>query len=556
MVKTKIVSSLEKALLTDNIEKFPSLSKISALRGERISVQLLHTYVCEGDEKRNGMLTTPRLSGSLAKYATMFEVGNVPVERPLLLASGDDDNYISKLPGLYPDVLRPLLFGGCAVSTTGVLFSIFIEIDLPYDIEPGNHTLKITLNGEDRSLSEEEIAVEVIDAALPKQTLYYTQWFHCDCLASYYNVEVWSDRHWQIVENFARTARRNGINLLLTPIFTPPLDTEVGGERLTTQLVGVKRENGIYSFDFTLLDRWVDMCDRVGIEYFEIAHLFTQWGAAHAPKVMATVNGEYKKIFGWETNAQGDEYREFLRTFIPAFLSHMKKRGDDKRCFFHISDEPITENLENYKAAKGTVADLLEGYTIMDAISHYEFYEMGILDTPIPSNDHIQEFLDHKVKNLWTYYCCMQLDKVSNRMIQMPSYRTRSIGYQMYKYDIVGFLQWGFNFYNSRRSRDFINPYSILDAGGYFPAGDAFSVYPAQNGEALDSIRFVIFYEAIQDISAMKLCEEYYGKERLIEVIEEFIGKEVTFDVCATNAAQILGMREKINEMIKAKVAE
>ncbi|MES9143981.1 glycoside hydrolase domain-containing protein, partial [Cutibacterium acnes] len=76
--------------------------------------------------------------------------------------------------------------------------------------------------------------------------------------------------------------------------FTPPLDTKVGGERPTVQLVGVNVTNGKYSFDFSKLKRFVDMCLGLGVEYFEMSHLFTQWGAAFAPKVIATVDGVEK----------------------------------------------------------------------------------------------------------------------------------------------------------------------------------------------------------------------------------------------------------------------
>jgi hypothetical protein len=72
------------------------------------------------------------------------------------------------------------------------------------------------------------------------------------------------------------------------------------------------------------------MCDRVGIKYFEIAHFFTQWGAQHAPKVIATVDGVEKRIFGWDTDAFGEEYRTFLRSFVTEFLAHMKKSGNDE----------------------------------------------------------------------------------------------------------------------------------------------------------------------------------------------------------------------------------
>ena len=55
------------------------------------------------------------------------------------------------------------------------------------------------------------------------------------------------------------------------------------------------------------------MADRLGVKYFEIAHFFTQWGAGHAPKVMATTETGYERIFGWDTDATGEEYTAFIR---------------------------------------------------------------------------------------------------------------------------------------------------------------------------------------------------------------------------------------------------
>ena len=89
--------------------------------------------------------------------------------------------------------------------------------------------------------------------------------------------------------------------MLLTPVFTPPLDTAVGGERPTVQLVKVIKENNKYSFDFENFRRYINLCLNCGIEAFEISHFFTQWGAKHVPKTVATVNGKEKQIF-WVEN--------------------------------------------------------------------------------------------------------------------------------------------------------------------------------------------------------------------------------------------------------------
>jgi len=553
MLKTKITSSLENCFLDNKIDDFKSLTKLTALKNERFSFQLL----CSLENTDPGrVLYDVKLDGDLSKYATLREVISLPASMPVV-PGAPVDNYLRSTPGLYPDLLIPLRYHSRVSVVRGSLCAIWVEVDLSEisdTVPAGERELSVTLINGDSVAAREALTVEIIDAELPPQTLKFTQWFYCDCLANYYNCEVWSERHWEIVESFARTARKNGINMLLTPVFTPSLDTYIGGERLTTQLVGVTKNENEYSFDYSLLDRWIDMCDRVGIEYLEIAHFFTQWGAQHAPKVMATVDGEYKQIFGWETDAVSNEYTEFLRQFIVSFLDYMKARGDDKRCYFHISDEPSQEQLPFYKAAKDSISDLLEGYVIMDALSNYEFYSQGVVDTPIPGTDHTTPFIENKVEGLWTYYCSSQWRDVSNRFLAMPSYRNRSIGMQMYKYDIVGFLHWGYNFYNTQYSYDPINPYLDTCGDGWVPSGDTFSVYPASNGTALESLRIVVFNDALQDMRAMQLAESLCGKEKVVETIEAAFGKEIAFKVCARSADEILAVREAVNELIKNNI--
>ena len=546
MFKTAIISSLEKCFADQRVEDFKPLPTLSVLQNERFSVQLIHRG--EGDAPLR-LLYRIRVDGALAPYATLRTVESIPVSIPT--APGcDDGNYLRTEPGLYPDLLQPLHYGGSISVMREALHSVWIEFNIDGKVAPDTYPTTVALlEGNGDIVREERVDITVIGATLPKQTMLLTQWFHCDCLANHYRVEAWSEEHWRIVENFATTAHRNGINLLLTPVFTPALDTFVGGERTTVQLVDVYKDGNAYTFGFDRLDRWIELCNRVGIEYLEIAHLFTQWGAAHAPKIMGYEGGAYQKLFGWETEATGEAYRTFLRAFLTAFLTHMKARGDDKRCYFHISDEPNESQLESYKAAKAVVADLLEGYPVMDALSNFEFFKQGVVPMPIPSNDHIGPFIEAGIEGLWTYYCCGQLVGVSNRMMAMPLWRTRSIGYQFYKYDIAGFLQWGYNFYSTCGSTDPINPY--LDACGEYwvPGGDPYSVYPGPNGEALESIRILAFYDALQDVRAMKLAERYYGKDAVVAALEEVVG-EIHFDRCATNADTILRMRERINRMI------
>lgn len=69
--------------------------------------------------------------------------------------------------------------------------------------------------------------------------------------------------------------------------------------------------------DLEKLKRWIDLRVRkCGIEYFEmLKHLFSQWGAKYAPKVVATVNGKKEKIFGWHATPAVGEYTKSWRVF-------------------------------------------------------------------------------------------------------------------------------------------------------------------------------------------------------------------------------------------------
>ena len=368
----KQVSSLEKVFLTGN-ETMKEIKSASALRGERYSYQI--AFYFEGME---GFELHAEKSGDLQKNMSIRIVGNVPAERTVIERMCDED-YITTGPGIFPDVLYPYEPAKCK-AVPYRWHSIWVTIEIPEDCSAGTYHPAVTLYHEARGISEEIILeLEVIDAVLPPQDLIYTQWFHSDCIASYYNIPVFSEKHWELIDQFIALAAHTGVNMMLTPLFTPPLDTAVGGERPTVQLVGVTLENGVYSFDFSKLDRWIEICKKNHIRYFEMSHLFTQWGAEFTPKIIACVNGAEEKIFGWHKRADSPEYKEFLDAFLPELVVYLNQKGIAQNTYFHVSDEPELEHKQQYKAAKDLIKSHLKGFKIIDALSDPAFYQEGKL---------------------------------------------------------------------------------------------------------------------------------------------------------------------------------
>jgi hypothetical protein len=338
--------------------------------------------------------------------------------------------------------------------------------------------------------------------------------------------------------------------MILTPVFTPALDTYIGGERTTTQLVDIELiKKGKYVFGFEKLHRWIDLCLKCGVEYFEIPHFFTQWGAKAAPKIIVKVNGKNKKYFGWHTDSLGEEYEVFLSQFIPALIAEFKARGLDKKCFFHVSDEPKLEMLEHYTRCKNLIQRYLgDDYPIIDALSDLEFYSAGALKKPAPNTRNALDFVKAGVDGLWVYYCGGGKAGVSDRSISMPSWRTRILGVQLYYYNIEGFLHWGYNFYNSCQSRNVLDPFGYPDGGYFTPSGDCFLVYPGTDGEAWESLRLNALREAMDDIRALKLYEEKFGRAAAEALVLKDTDGILNFTHYPTNPEYLINLRESIAE--------
>ncbi|MBE6778607.1 MAG: DUF4091 domain-containing protein [Ruminococcaceae bacterium] len=550
MLQTKLVSSLEKCFIDQTPADFAEVTRVRTYKNVTAAVQLL---AYNPDESNDAVvwytLQVDAPEGVEVKLRTVEGIPNyVPTPATPATAMERDSHFLRTTPGLYPDLLLPLQHHGTVVVVNQQLRTAYIEFT--GDLPAGDHNVTIRLvkrNGE--VAVEHVLALQVIDTCLPEQDSIVTMWFYADCLADYYDVEVWSEKHWAICERFARTAVKNGINMLMVPVFTPPLDTAVGQERTTTQLVDVTVTNGEYTFGFEKVDRWMDMLKSCGVKYYEIAHLFTQWGAYHAPKVMATVDGEYKRIFGWETEAAGEEYVTFLQAFLAAFTDHLTARGLHDEVYFHISDEPNSDHLAQYKINRSNVLKVLDGWKIMDALSHLEFYKEGLCEIPVVYSASIHQFMPEDIKERWVYYCCGPWVGYSNRFMCMHSARTRYMGTQMYAHGIKGFLHWGYNFFKSQFSDDENNPFLNANAAYWAGGGDANSVYPGAKGQPLESIRLVAFRQGLEDIRVMKLCEQYYGRDAVMAEIEKVVGK-VTFDKCVDDTATMTALRDRMDDMI------
>ena len=567
MLEVRLISALEKVLPETQALKAAEITSDVAARGEVYSFQIA---------LRSSERTIMRIESASKLNTRVRVVKCVPVMYP---GSGWDKDVVrDNLPGLYPDLLADPDFTDQFRMLKNVWQCLWVTVYVGKDQAPGKYPVEIAI----RDMGTNEIAacpkfvLDVLDFELKPQTMTNFHWFHVDCLADHYKVPCWSEEHWQITENFARNAFDHGITMLYTPLWTPPLDTAVGSSRPTCQLLDITfdLETLTYSFNFDRLRRYIEMGQRIGFKKFGMSHIFTQWGAKACPKIQATVinaakskakerygelcdwkkfvSDQFNTIFGWNIPSTSLEYSDFLKQLFPALLPVLREYGLGKdNCYFSLSDEPHADHLETYSQVVELTKPLLEEFETVEALSSLEFYKQGLVKNPVPSISHLEEFKG-EVSPLWGYFCCGPEVNYPNRFIGMPSRRPRSFGMLAYIYDLAGFLHWGFNFYYSQYSWRSIDPFSVTDAEGAFPAGDAFLVYPGKYGEPLDSIRHEVFSAGLQDLRACRTLEEKIGRDAVIAMLNEGALRPLKINDFPADDAFLLGRRRAIYEAIAA----
>lgn len=541
-VISRFHSSLEK-ISANQAKDIPVITSLEGLWGETVSFQISCEFHPEYYDDYYSIVSVacPGLD------ADVFQVEAAPCTYPCgPEASGA---YLTKTPALIPDIL--VLYQREPVRLNHYLSRVFwVDVTIP----EGSESTEILVNFHSRKGEVQHrtgILLNVVPVKLPEQTIRHTEWFYSDCLCNQYGLEMFSEEFFSIAERYIRCAAAHGIDTLLTPVFTPSLDIEPYSRRLPGQLVRIYRNEKEFSFDFSMLDRWINMARDCGIRYFEIAPFFTQWGAKFAAEIYLETPSSRKTLFGWDTPSHSKEYADFLKQFLPSLVKQLELSGIKENTYFHISDEPSLEHLENYQTARDMIVPYIDGCLVIDALSNYEFYSKKIVSIPVAAEDFLEPFLKEDRKGqLWTYSCCCQDKLVPNVFISMPSIRGRILGVLMYKENLNGFLRWGYNFWNSQFSKHAIDPFRVTDAEFGFPSGDGFLVYPGKDGFPITSLRLKNLRDAFQDYRALYALEKRIGRQNVLSLVKKYLGT-ISFTQYPVGERCFICFRQAVNHCLK-----
>ncbi|MHB8995922.1 MAG: DUF4091 domain-containing protein [Armatimonadota bacterium] len=472
--------------------------KLQALWGEQVSFQVC-TKMTQTD------CVTPvsvEIAGAEGLSVRLRRVGCVPVPHFNTVTPEDELDGVGHLPGYVPDILFDET---CAQVAPNEVQSFWVTVKIPTSAgadAPFELEIMLKLGDVTRKLS---VKLQVLPHALqPRQNFPVTQWFYADSLCDWYKVDPWTKPLWSLLKNYFDCYTGHGFDTLLTPLFTPPLD----GVKRPTQLLRVSKEGrGRYSFDWSDVEKWVKLAKASGVENFEWCHFFAQWGVKHALRIYEGQGLEEKLLWAPETGATSETYRGFLSQLLPELHNFLKAKRLLDKSFFHVSDEPHgEEHKANYIAARGLLQELAPWIKTMDALSEIDYGREGLTDMPVPSIRVTKQYWEEGIPS-WTYFCCGPRGRFLNRLHDTPLPKLRMAGWLFHRFQRLGFLHWGFNYWYKSQTRQMIDPFVVTD-GLLWPGwayGDTTLVYPGECGP-IESIRGQVFAESLQDFALLQMA--------------------------------------------------
>ena len=467
---------------------------LRAARNERLSFQ-----ACVRNLGAGAFDARITIEGADDLDVLVRRVGYTPVAHLNTDTPADELDGIGHVPGFAPDPLYPDQRVQAGPFET---HAFWITARALADIAPGPRELRVTFTiGAERS----ESLTATIDVrpvtVLPRRDFPVTHWFYADALCDWHKLEPFEEKFWDVVKPYMQNLADHGTDCQYVPIFTPPTD----GVKRPTQLLSISEPApGSYYFDFSNVRRWVRLARACGARYFEWTHLFTQWGAQHAIRIYRNSRNPDSLLWPADTGATSEKYRAFLSQFLPQFHVFLTAENLLDVSFFHVSDEPGAEHLDNYRKARGMLAELAPWMKVSDALSHIEYGRAGLTDNPIVS---ISAARDYRAAGIpaWVYYCCGPRGRYVQRLMDTPLPKIRMNGWLFYKLDARGFLHWGYNYWHKSQTRQLIDPFTE-QAGMAWPGwayGDPFVVYPGPDGP-IDSLRWEVFAESLQDYALLQ----------------------------------------------------
>jgi hypothetical protein len=390
---------------------------------------------------------------------------------------------VRKAPAKFPDYL---MAENQMNINKGITQAIWLTINIPKNAEDGIYYGDVIAKS---NLGEQSIplSLTVYHFQMPEERhMKVAEWFTTRHFKNLHGINEEYSREWfDMLRKYADNLVKHRQNVFQVPMNSIEI---------------VRLENGGYNFDFTRFDQIARVFWNTGkMDYLETGEL-TRFGeeAWFSTDINFKNFTVFDKKSGENTSLPG---MEVIPHLLPAFENHLRKMGWLDRTLFHVKDEPTLRNVTSWKEKSTIIHQYAPDLVRIDAIETTHLFED--IEIAIPKLDYLAGWHEAYKKaacdgvELWFYTVGIyQASGYPNKTIDMPIMDNRIMHWINYKYDLSGFLHWGWNQWTE-------NPYK--EVGMHI--GDAWHVYPTKNG-VLNSLRWEQMRNGLQDYEYLWILED------------------------------------------------
>ncbi len=477
-------------------------------------------------------------------FYELYMVNNVSVTWPHY-ETDKKDGYLCDTQELIPDCLIPISAKD-PIWINKSYTVLWVTIRAPF---PGDFEIRFTFTGEENPfIGSHEEATCIFKAHVLPTTITMTLFPNATyidpiALADYYQVPMFCDEHWNILGEYMKIAAKNGINNIVTPVFTPIYDEYPRDDR-RLDLVDITYEGRKYDFDYGRLDSWVGLAKKCGIQKFTVPPIFPTLEGPIRTKFFAKKDRHLVELFPDE-KLPFPHYMAFLRKYLRSLLQHLKEKRVRQDFVFQFTTVPLFAHEKLYRMFRPSMLDVVKSCPMQDYQVTYGFYMNDIVSDPIVTLHEMSDYMINLEDSITGCFDIISDKDIINQLIASPSVRLRALGLLGYKLDLGGFFNLGFNYFPAGTTGETTNPFMVTDYGGRYPSGSLSLVYPGLN-RPYPSIRLKQMYYAIQDMSVLRKLEGQMSRNRLLTMIERDF--PVDLDKCCLKNERFWRLRNKIYE--------
>lgn len=399
---------------------------------------------------------------------------------------------------------------------------VWCTLEIPRDVEAGAYTTELEIvDANNNVLKSLTLNVNVDSHSLPtveNQKFHLDFWQQPYSVSRYYQVERWSDAHIEALRPYLEALGRAGQRTVSAIMFYEPWGEQTH-DKFDPMVQTTKKSDGTWEYDYTIFDKYVELCDEYGINKQINCFSMVPWDMSF--RYWDEASGTYQFV---TTTTSSSDYRTLWTNFLTAFKAHLQSKGWFDKTNIAMDERSESDMLNAYNIASSL------GFKMALAGNYHSSLSDKLQDFCVAlGQDKLftdEQFAYRKANNLVTtiYTSCSN----SEPNIYSNSYPAEATYLPLYAAanNLDGYLHWAWINWDEHPLTD--------SRFRKFGSGDTYCYYPGNRS----SVRFERLIEGIHQYEKVQILKEEYKNDAeklatLTALLKRFESDAVAGEECA-----------------------